>query len=203
MSNSINWQVCILHYPGNEDIANGNVKLILGLVWRLILHYQISSSGSASGKQLLSLVAQKTLSRDMDIRNLTTDWNDGLALKRSQWVLRNRGCVLTTKASIPMQGSRTRAKPWTLPRKTLKSQRCFLRNSSWVLTSTSWVWWHIYRITHNRGSIGEKRTLEFINEAAPELNVKNFNTDWKRWENVVPLPWGAVPWDYPGFWEYR
>lgn len=28
------------------------------------------------------------------------------------------------------------------------------------------------------GSIGEKRTLEFINEAAPGLNVKNFNTDW-------------------------
>lgn len=28
------------------------------------------------------------------------------------------------------------------------------------------------------GSVGEKRTLEFINESAPGLNVRNFNTDW-------------------------
>ena len=27
---------------GSGDISNGNVKLILGLIWTLILHYQIS-----------------------------------------------------------------------------------------------------------------------------------------------------------------
>lgn len=27
---------------GSGDIINGNVKLILGLIWTLILHYQIS-----------------------------------------------------------------------------------------------------------------------------------------------------------------
>ena len=27
---------------GSGDIINGNIKLILGLIWTLILHYQIS-----------------------------------------------------------------------------------------------------------------------------------------------------------------
>lgn len=64
---------------GNEDIANGNVKLILMLLWRLILNYQISSSASSSGKQLLLLWLKNAIP-DMDIRNVTTDWNDGVAL---------------------------------------------------------------------------------------------------------------------------
>ena len=28
--------------PGGGDIVGGNLKLILGLIWTLILHYQIS-----------------------------------------------------------------------------------------------------------------------------------------------------------------
>ena len=33
---------CLLTHTGGGDIVNGNLKLILGLVWTLILHYQIS-----------------------------------------------------------------------------------------------------------------------------------------------------------------
>ena len=49
---------------GSGDIINGNVKLILGLIWTLILHYQISigfgikdgdrdGKGGKTGKQAL------------------------------------------------------------------------------------------------------------------------------------------------------
>lgn len=34
--------VLFLFSSGGEDIAQGNIKLILGLIWTLILHYQIS-----------------------------------------------------------------------------------------------------------------------------------------------------------------
>lgn len=34
--------ICSLSLAGSGDIVNGNLKLILGLVWTLILHYQIS-----------------------------------------------------------------------------------------------------------------------------------------------------------------
>jgi len=33
----------LISHPGAEDIVVGNLMLILGLVWILILHYQIST----------------------------------------------------------------------------------------------------------------------------------------------------------------
>lgn len=35
-------QICTETHTGSEDIVTPNLKLILGLVWTLILHYQIS-----------------------------------------------------------------------------------------------------------------------------------------------------------------
>ena len=32
----------VYNYAGAGDIIEGNLKLILGLIWTLILHYQIS-----------------------------------------------------------------------------------------------------------------------------------------------------------------
>ncbi len=53
--------IIIIIIIGAGDIHDGNLKLILGLVWALILHYQISSidlqeagnTGNISGKQML------------------------------------------------------------------------------------------------------------------------------------------------------
>lgn len=55
---------CLLCFPhtGSGDIVNGDLKLTLGLIWTLILHYQISigfglddksKGGGASAKQVL------------------------------------------------------------------------------------------------------------------------------------------------------
>lgn len=32
----------LIYHAGGGDIVSGNLKLILGLIWTLILHYQIS-----------------------------------------------------------------------------------------------------------------------------------------------------------------
>ena len=47
-------------YTGSGDIVNGDLKLTLGLIWTLILHYQISigfglddKKAGASAKQVL------------------------------------------------------------------------------------------------------------------------------------------------------
>ena len=34
--------LCVMYPSGAEDIVTPNLKLILGLVWTLILHYQIA-----------------------------------------------------------------------------------------------------------------------------------------------------------------
>ncbi|XP_067668452.1 filamin-A-like isoform X2 [Haliotis asinina] len=65
---------------GNEDVVNGNLKLVLGLLWHLILRYQISSSKSKAPPKKLMMAWFKSVLTDINIGNFTTDWNDGIAL---------------------------------------------------------------------------------------------------------------------------
>uniref|UniRef100_A0A182Y304 Calponin-homology (CH) domain-containing protein n=1 Tax=Anopheles stephensi TaxID=30069 RepID=A0A182Y304_ANOST len=63
---------------GNVDIVNGNVKLILGLIWSLIVRYQIGRSKFPPRKLMLAWL-QAALP-DCKVSNLTTDWNSGVLL---------------------------------------------------------------------------------------------------------------------------
>ena len=66
-----------------EDGKSGNLKLILGMIWTIILRYQIAdiSEGELSAKEALLLWAKKKTRgyRDCDVQNLTDSWNDGMA----------------------------------------------------------------------------------------------------------------------------
>ncbi|OAF69637.1 hypothetical protein A3Q56_02617 [Intoshia linei] len=74
----------------SSDIVDGNLKLIMGLVWTLILHYAISMpvwedcGNDTNGekispkKRLLNWIKNKVPGKK--INNFTTDWNDGIAL---------------------------------------------------------------------------------------------------------------------------
>lgn len=75
---------------GSGDIVEGNLKLILGLVWTLILHYQISvgfgieegvktTANKLTPKQALLGYVQDKIP-DKDIKNFTSNWNDGTAI---------------------------------------------------------------------------------------------------------------------------
>jgi len=69
---------------GNRAIYDGNITLILGLLWTIILRFQVADINIAgiSGKKGLLLWAQKnTKHRKKDgvhIRNFHTSWKDGL-----------------------------------------------------------------------------------------------------------------------------
>jgi len=66
---------------GSTDITDGNLRIILGLIWTLILRYQVNK-GEGDGKgakdELLRWVRSKI--PDYNIQNFTKDWNDGKAL---------------------------------------------------------------------------------------------------------------------------
>ena len=76
----------------SSDIVDGKVKLILGLLWTLILHYSISlpmwegedeaiygqKGGPTPKQRLLGWIQNKV--PDIPIANFTSDWNDGRAL---------------------------------------------------------------------------------------------------------------------------
>lgn len=64
---------------GAEDIMKQNVKLILGLVWHMILKYQIGKTSKIPSKKLMLCWVQAVLP-ELSISNFTTDWNSGIAL---------------------------------------------------------------------------------------------------------------------------
>ncbi|XP_076136426.1 plectin-like isoform X21 [Alosa pseudoharengus] len=73
----------------NDDIADGNPKLTLGLIWTIILHFQVSCSISdiqvngqsddMSAKEKLLLWSQRMVEGYSGLRcdNFTTSWRDG------------------------------------------------------------------------------------------------------------------------------
>jgi len=63
---------------GSSDILHGNEKLILGLLWTIILRFEVSG---ADGKQGLLLWLQRSTKgyNGVDVRDFTSSWKDGLA----------------------------------------------------------------------------------------------------------------------------
>ncbi|KAM9353992.1 utrophin isoform 2-T2 [Pholidichthys leucotaenia] len=95
--NNVNKVLQVLHQNnvdlvniGGTDIVDGNHKLTLGLIWSIILHWQVKDvmkdimsnlQQTNSEKILLSWVRQCTRSyTEVNVLNFTTSWTDGLAL---------------------------------------------------------------------------------------------------------------------------
>ncbi|XP_061208247.1 dystrophin-like isoform X3 [Neopsephotus bourkii] len=74
---------------GSSDIVDGNHKLTLGLIWNIILHWQVKDvmknimaglQQTNSEKILLSWVRQSTRNYpQVNVINFTSSWSDGLA----------------------------------------------------------------------------------------------------------------------------
>lgn len=68
---------------GAEDVVDGNRKIILGLIWTLILRFTISDineEGMTARDGLLLWCQRKTACYDeVEVRDFSTSWNDGLA----------------------------------------------------------------------------------------------------------------------------
>ncbi len=76
----------------STHLVDGKLKLILGLIWTLILHYSITMpmwenenqddnrNKKATPKQKLMDWIQQKMPSDVPISNFTTDWNDGRAI---------------------------------------------------------------------------------------------------------------------------
>lgn len=82
---------CLLDvFTDSTDIVDKKLKLILGLIWTLILHYSISmpmwegeeptptDKAPTPKQRLLNWIQSKV--PDLPINNFTTDWNDGKAI---------------------------------------------------------------------------------------------------------------------------
>ncbi|POY75544.1 hypothetical protein BMF94_1447 [Rhodotorula taiwanensis] len=68
---------------GPEDVVDGNRKLILGMIWSLVLRFSIADineEGSHAKEGLLLWCQRKTAPyAEVDVKDFTTSWQDGLA----------------------------------------------------------------------------------------------------------------------------
>uniref|UniRef100_A0AAF5HXR8 Apple domain-containing protein n=1 Tax=Strongyloides stercoralis TaxID=6248 RepID=A0AAF5HXR8_STRER len=64
---------------GSQDIVEGNLKLILGLIWCLIQKYQIAIQSKIPSKKLIMAWLQSVLP-EIKLTNFRTNWNSGKAL---------------------------------------------------------------------------------------------------------------------------
>ncbi|KAF9241152.1 calponin homology domain-containing protein [Melanogaster broomeanus] len=69
---------------GPEDIIDGNLKLILGMIWTLVLRFtiaDISEEGLSAKEGLLIWCQRKTAPyKEVDVQDFSVSWSDGLAL---------------------------------------------------------------------------------------------------------------------------
>ena len=57
---------------GNTDINNGNLKLILGLIWSLIAHYQLGASNFPPKKLMLAWLKVRCLPKRTIVQSYPT-----------------------------------------------------------------------------------------------------------------------------------
>ena len=83
--NSFLGEVGIKNTYSAENVYDGNVTLILGMVWSLILRYSVTqvSEGDKTAKEGLLLWARNTVAEvsggKVEVANFTTSWQDGVA----------------------------------------------------------------------------------------------------------------------------
>ncbi|CAF0726884.1 unnamed protein product [Brachionus calyciflorus] len=160
---------------GNVDLMSGNLKLILGLIWHLILRYQIGKTKIPPKKLILAWI--KSVLPQYKLTNLTNDLNDGLILAgiinycRSDlfpdwlgWSRKNNleNCTKAMNVANEEFGIPMVVTPQNM--------------SSPELDELSAITYLSYFI--REGSPGYKATLKWIHSYIPDEEINNFSTDW-------------------------
>nr|XP_012149361.1 PREDICTED: filamin-A isoform X2 [Megachile rotundata] len=160
---------------GNVDIVNGNLKLILGLIWSLIVRYQIGKSKFPPRKLMLAWL--KAVLPECRVNNFTTDWNSGVYLSAlldycqpglfPHWrQLDPNDSVYNCRKAMEIS-KREFDIPMVLEPEYLASP---------YLDELSGMTYLSYFM--KEGSPGFHATLQWVNSQLPHHSVQNFTTDW-------------------------
>ncbi|KAI5715644.1 hypothetical protein M8J77_019933 [Diaphorina citri] len=160
---------------GNVDIVNGNLKLILGLIWSLIVHYQIGRSKFPPKKLMLGWL--KAAVPDCKVNNFTTDWNSGIALSAlldycepglfPHWKYLNPN-DREENCRTAMELARTH---FNIP---MVLEPAYLASPH--LDELSGMTYLSYFMREH--SAGFRSTLAWVNSQLKDHTVSNFTTDW-------------------------
>uniref|UniRef100_A0A8D8PWX3 Filamin-C n=1 Tax=Cacopsylla melanoneura TaxID=428564 RepID=A0A8D8PWX3_9HEMI len=182
--NAVNEDGIKLVNIGNVDIVNGNLKLILGLIWSLIVHYQIGRSKFPPKKLMLGWL--KAALPECRVNNFTTDWNSGIALSAlldycepglfPHWKYLDPNDRVDNCRSA-MELARTHFNiPMVLEPEYLASPH---------LDELSGMTYLSYFMREH--SAGFRATLAWVNSQLKDHTVSNFTTDWNDGKALCSL----------------
>ncbi|XP_070539365.1 filamin-A-like isoform X2 [Ptychodera flava] len=166
---------------GNEDVVGGNMKLILGLIWRLIQKYQMNSSGGSRTVKVppkkLMLMWVRAVLPDLNIRNFSTDWNDGIALSGLIEYC-EPGLIPDWRSLDRSQRSENCTKAMNIAKAKFEIPLVLSPEdlSSEDIDELSGMTYLSYYM--KKESPGWYATLNWVRKNTPELNVQNFQSDW-------------------------
>eukprot|EP00794_Sanderia_malayensis_P010826 gene10826-11978_t len=182
----------------SEAIVIGNLKLILALVWRMILHYQIGAmTVKIPVKKLVLIWAQNTIP-DLRITNLTTDWNSGQAICALIEAIRPGSCPhykqLKEEDSIENCGLGLKLADERANIPPVVSAENMADPS---IDEQSMITYLSYFIQD--GGVAEAQAKDLINSWSPEITFTNFNTDWNDGIRLCTLVESLTPGSIPHY----
>lgn len=204
----------LFFFLGASDIYQGNLKLILGLVWALILRYQIAgpaptdpNSASPESKEakkkrinakklLLDWVNATIPSKKAG--NFTTDWNDGVRL--SALVNYCKPGIISDHASLdPSNGLSNVSHAMDVAEKELGVPKVMSPEDLAVEKPDE-----LSVMTYVSGfcrpdSAGLNSLLEWVNSKIPNQPVSNFTTDWADGRALAALVDSLTQGEFPEF----
>jgi len=171
----------VLYFVGPEDIANGNIKLILGLIWTLIQRFQIISEGThttmkVSAKKALLAWVRACLPH-CTVNNFTSDWSDGILLSNlinylQPGLIPNCATLRKENALDNVSNAMEIAlDKFGVPKLIEPVQLCQMPEELSIMTYLSYFC--------GPDSIGYKCLLEWVRKQIPACNITNFSSDWK------------------------
>ncbi|ELW67409.1 Filamin-C [Tupaia chinensis] len=165
----------------SKAIVDGNLKLILGLIWTLILHYSISmpmwededdedARKQTPKQRLLGWIQNKV--PQLPITNFNRDWQDGKALGA---LVDN--CAPDSKAIVDGNLKLILGLIWTLI----------------LHYSISMPMWEDEDDEDARKQTPKQRLLGWIQNKVPQLPITNFNRDWQDGKALGALVDNCAP----------
>jgi filamin len=174
---------------GPEDIQEGNLKLILGLIWTLIKTYQIKFTGKGISTKMAMMTWINSIIPEYKVTNFNTDWNDGRCICGVVDHIRPGACP-NHLALSPANGLENCQLGMDLAERLLGIPKVMdpadLNNPSVdelsVMTYISYFC-----------SPANQLLIDWIRKKIPERNIKNLSTDWNDGLNLGALGEACFP----------
>lgn len=177
-----------------EALSQGQLKLTMGLIWTLILKYQIKFKPTAkiSVKKAMVIWLQ-TMLPSSNITNLTTDWQSGFALLSLVDTIKP-GLIPSLSTLDPSQGLHNCTMAMKIAKNHLKIPQILAPEDICNLNvdEISMMTYLSYFCDP-----AANKLLKWVQKMIPHMNIKNISTDWNDGLALAALLEAQFPGVFP------